>query len=613
MIDSSSDRCMARLHEVEAIDYFLAKELAGDSELMFHIVLALNWAVRQGHSCLDLSGIAERLLWHDPENDKPGYQFPTQAEITAELEQHPLLPNENGQLVYEQGRLYLRRYWQMESELAVAIRERVLFSPLPQEQLDLARDTIGKLFPDFPLNQRSSMDLFPETDWQAVAVINALGRRLSIISGGPGTGKTFTVTRLLAMLQTLADNELHIAMAAPTGKAKQRLQESIVKAKGQLADAGFDSTTLEAIPIEAQTIHRLLGVRPDSTQPRYHQRNLLPVDLLLIDEVSMVDLSMMTWIIRALPEQATLILVGDANQLPSIGVGSVLSDLVIDPHPGYSEQSTKLIQQLSGYQVPLADVDSGDHISFLYKSHRFDGKGEIGQLANEVINLKADQSWQRLQNFQLETFDFDHSLAELSYVPLEQFEAWLEWAVANYYQPLSVAADLESAFRQLSRFRLLAPTRVGEWGVETLNQRIEELLGITNPVIKPGHHYHGRPIMITRNHHGLRIYNGDIGLIWQDESGKLTAKFQQDEEIRTINLGLLPEVETVYAMTIHKTQGSEFGHVAMLVTEQASRLLSSELLYTGITRAINHCTIASAEAEWKSGVSQSTKRFSGLS
>jgi len=617
MIDVTSSRCMARLHDIEAIDYFLAKALhrtlGSDSETLFHLLLAMHWMLRQGHACLVYADIADRLLWTDSDSGKAGYRFDDVHALESCLQKLDLKAESGKPVVLECGRLYLRRYWRFETELAEAIRSRVQPQPLSQDELVVARETLTRLFPKAPIDTPVGSNQAGETDWQAIAVANALNRRLSVISGGPGTGKTYTITRLLATLQSIARGQLRIAMAAPTGKAKQRLLESIADAKIKLAGEGLSPPVLNSIPEDANTLHGLLGIRSNSTRLMHGPDNPLAIDLLLIDEVSMVDMPMMTRVLRALPDSAKLILVGDANQLPSIAVGSVLSDLVKIPHPGYSAATAETIADLTGYRVPCVSSTSQDYISFLYRNHRFDGKGGIGLLANEVINLDADSSWKRLQTALVgDDLGDNASQEQLAYVAPESMGDWLEKAVEHYYHQIGTAPDIESAFEHLTRFRVLVPTRVGELGVETLNNKIEGLLALRNPEIKSGRHYHGRPIMITRNQHALKVYNGDVGLVWRDESGLLKAWFEQEGKIRSINLGLLYEVESVYAMTIHKTQGSEYGHVAILLPDQPGKLLSPELLYTGITRAKKRCYIGAAEAVWRSAMEKRMVRNSGL-
>ncbi|WP_207061846.1 exodeoxyribonuclease V subunit alpha [Motiliproteus sp. SC1-56] len=596
------EQCLGALADVEAIDFFLARELerqfGAPCPERFHLWLALHWALRQGHSCLDLAGIAGRTLWADGGADepRPGYAFGPLPALRALLAGLDLSPEADRPVVVEGDRAYLRRYWRFETELAMRLRQRMRAVRLQPGQLQRARRLLSELFPNPPGGEQS------ETDWQAVAVANALVHPFSVLSGGPGTGKTYTVARLLATLQRLADQPMRIALATPTGKAKQRLQESIAGAKTQLAASGVDADLLKAIPEQAHTLHSLLGVRPNSIRLRYDADHPLPVDLLLIDEASMVDLPMMTRVLRALPDTARLVLVGDANQLPSIAVGSVLADLAPLPHPGYSAAAAESIRTLVGYSVPVANEGGQDPVGLLRKSHRFDGEGGVGRLAEAVINLDAAASWRLLSEAGPE------GNGQLSLTQEPDLGAWVADVVERYYRPLLKAPDLDAAFACLDAFRLLVPMRRGPWGVEQLNEQIEQRLVRQ----QSGRHYHGRPIMVTRNHPALNLYNGDVGLVWRNAEGALEAFFREEAGLRRINLGLLPEVEPVYAMTVHKTQGSEFGRVALLLEESSARLLTPELLYTGITRAKKHCMVAAGEAVWKQALASRAQRWSGL-
>lgn len=410
-----------------------------------------------------------------------------------------------------------------------------------------------------------------QINWQAQAVQEALVRQVSVISGGPGTGKTYTVARLLVSLQAVNDTSLTIAMAAPTGKAKQRLVESINFAKSQLLKQGIDKALIDSIPDTAHTLHGLLGLRPNSYSAKHHKGNPLPIDLLLVDEVSMVDLPMMARLLDALPEHCKLVLVGDAEQLPSVAAGSVLAD------------------------IPSAAI------SYLHKSHRFEGQGGIGLLANCVMHNQAEKSWQVLLTNK-----------DLSLILEEEFQIWLEQMCDQYFLPMLKAKTLDEAFICLTQFRILAATRQGEMGVEGLNEQVERLLSRRSSQVRLGQNYHGKPVMVTKNHHGLGLFNGDIGIVWAAENGQLNVCFLQSQEVRKVNVGLLQDLETVYAMTIHKTQGSEFQHVALMVAPQAERLLSSQLLYTAVTRAKMTCSIKVSQSVWCKAVSNKTQRWSGL-
>ena len=390
---------------------------------------------------------------------------------------------------------------------------------------------------------------------------------------------------------------------------------------------------------------------------------------MLIDEVSMVDLPLMTRIFRGLKDSAKVILLGDADQLPSVAAGSVLADIAPRPHGGYSlgnEQYLTQVCQLEAEQLNQyfsgnkqteqsqlsstnshsanthSDTNSSnvDYLSFLVKSRRFDGKGGIGLIANSVIQGDVNRSWQLLK---------DAHNQEPGQLVLAQGElaSWLAPLVKQYYQPIESCSHVSEAFALLAQFRVLCATRQGDYGVERLNEVIKSYLGKHNAPYQQNQQtlYHGQPIMINENDYRLGLYNGDIGILWRivDQAGKthLMACFEDSnlektalesktgestegaqQAIRQILPSRLPKFESVYAMTIHKTQGSEFSHVALVLSaseseqlnkqQRGSKLLSRELLYTGITRAKKQLTIAANKGVWQQGVSGQVKRHSGL-
>ena len=576
---------------LEAIDGFLAAQLCqslnsqcgGQSDnpndkqsgVLQHLIMALSKALRNGHSCLPLADIAGQTYWSSAVGEtragiaaapvietSPGYTFASFEVLMESAQRYPITADHGAPLVLENARLYLRRYWQYEQQVAQHLLQRMQIHPLTEQQQITADALLLKLF-------LASSE--PQVDWQAQAVKEALVRQVSVISGGPGTGKTYTVARLLVALQAVNEQPLTIAMAAPTGKAKQRLVESITLAKSQLLRLGIDAALIDSIPDTAHTLHGLLGFRPNSHATKHHQGNPLSIDLLLVDEVSMVDLPMMARLLDALPERCKLVLVGDSEQLPSVAAGSVLAD------------------------IPASAI------SYLHKSHRFDGQGGIGLLANHVMLNQAEQSWQVLLTNK-----------DLHLIPEDGFQAWLEQMCDQYFVPMLKAKTLNEAFECLTQFRILAATRQGDMGVEGLNEQVERLLSRRLSQIRLGQNYHGKPVMVTKNHHGLGLFNGDIGIVWAEENGQLNVCFQQGQKVRKVNVGLLQDLETVYAMTIHKTQGSEFGHVALIVAPQAERLLSSQLLYTAVTRAKVTCSIKVSEYVWRKAVGNKTQRWSGL-
>jgi exodeoxyribonuclease V alpha subunit len=591
-----------QLEGIEAIDPILAGELAAaighaDDELLFYSIMALTHALRAGHSCLQIEALAGHHHWRAQEQGgKSGYPFPPLEQWLDHLNQFPLSPENNQPLVFELNRLYLRRYWQFEQEVAEHLR-RMMDAP-PTISITEGQQVLTQLFP-----RPTPVDEEPVIDWQHLAVANALGRAFSIIAGGPGTGKTYTITKLLIALQHLHQiAPLTIALVAPTGKAAQRLTESIQKAKANMLQNGIDPALLTQVPEQAATLHRLLGVRAHSPNFRHNQHHPLEVDLVLVDEVSMIDLPLMARLLRALKPEARLLLIGDADQLPSVAAGSILADLAPKPHPGYTLETTERLKQLTGIELPPSEQGC-NYLTLLQHSRRFDGDGGIGQLAVQVIAGHAAQSRQQLKQGSAET----HLSTETD------LNHWINQLTEQFYRPLFAAKTIDSAFAILAAFRILTATRSGPQGVETINQQIEAHLRHLGLIDSASTIYHGRPILVTENHYGHQLYNGDIGLIWRREDGTLQAAFSDQEgNIRWFSPSRLPKVESVYAMTIHKTQGSEYQHVAMVLPDYESPLLSRELIYTGITRASCMLSVWSSKSIWNMAVKKRVERFSGL-
>ena len=624
----SFGHCQRMMSGLLPIDYFLAKSLTPDcyfnqgyfnqaqhaeaSLTVFQAILQLSLSLREGHACLPLSVIAGQqfgAVSHDQDVlEKAGYCFPPIDTLIALFSQTNFAQSDKHPVVYADQSLYLRRYYAFEQSLQTLIKDKKTTFSSRFSPADTA-SCIRALFPE-----NSADENIGEIDWQKVAVANALQQGFSVIAGGPGTGKTYTVTKLLAALLMLhktpsTNEDLAIALVAPTGKAAQRLSESLVQAV-----AGFkgliDDDILSKIPTQAQTIHRLLGVIPNQPKFRHHPQNRLACDVLLVDEVSMVDLALMQRLLSALPATTQVVLLGDADQLPSVEVGSVLSDIAPWPYPGFSAENQQYLEQVTGYKhLPVTNDQPADHCVFLIKSRRFDGKGGIGLLAQSVISGNSRASWQLLHN--------DAHKETLNYIsPSSDAEQTTHIIplVQQYYLPLFSATTISECFNAFAQFRFLCATRQGNYGVERINSDVENYL-VNKAVIPHGQAlYQGKPIMITANHYGLGLYNGDVGMVWLNETGHLQVAFEKaNGEYQWVLPSKLPEFEAVYAMTIHKTQGSEFSHVAMLLPEQAdNKLLSRELLYTGITRAKKQLSITCHENVWNKAVAAKIKRFSNL-
>ncbi len=641
---------------IEPIDYFFAREVcalfksynSSEQETIFHLLMALSESLRIGHTCLPIAAIALNHYGYLSDDfgvvKHHGFVFPAEDLINCLLTKVDISESANHPVVYTNNKLYMRRYFNFEQQVFNTILLKASDS-LPDNNVDSIpnhlvfneesiKQCISLLFSsENPVNF-PSQDETQTIDWQKIAVANALNKSFSVIAGGPGTGKTYTVTKLLAALVYLnqqaddfkkdsinhSSKSLKMALVAPTGKAAQRLSESLINAingfKGTIND-----DVLNAIPTQTQTIHRLLGVIPNNPNFRHNENNLLNIDVLLIDEVSMVDLAMMARIFRALPVHCKVILLGDADQLPSVSAGSVLNDIAPRPFNGYSIENATYLKNVAQSVVPTLakrtkkQINTNtqsvvDYVTFLTKSRRFDSDGGIGLLAKSVISGKYDESWSILNQS-----NGENQVSHLQHDTMD----WIPLLVQQYYVPLFSSNNVTEAFNLLTQFRILCATRSGEQGVEKLNELVTTILIEKNIIRRDDIMYHGRPIMITENNYIQGLYNGDIGFLWQHESGHLMAVFEDsnssdDHSHKWIMTSKLPSFETVYAMTIHKTQGSEFNHVAMILPNQKdNRLLSRELLYTGITRAKNELSIATSARVWRQGVETNVKRYSGYS
>lgn len=554
-------------------------------------------------------------------------------------------------LVLVGHRLYLRRYFRYERQVETAIRRR-LDRLLPLDE-SLFRHALAALFPDHKQGDGP--------DWQKIACAMAARSAFSVITGGPGTGKTTTVVRLLALLQSMAlgkntGRPLQIRLAAPTGKAAARLRESIASAIDKLPAFVQNHAGLKAsIPNEVTTLHRLLGSRPDSRRFRHDDRHPLPLDVLVIDEASMVDLEMMAAVLQALPPHARLILLGDKDQLASVEAGAVLGALCRRAEGGHFLPATReWITRLTGETLAneLEDPQGtalDQHVSMLRWSYRFDGHSGIGQLARAVNagDRTAMQSvWSRRHAdlFRLDLDSLDGPAWEG--LVLGERETGDALGLARLFRAITEERpDLEAdkadfdvwagrVLKLQSDFQLLCALRHGPYGVNGMNQRIESLLRRKGLIDPSSMWYAGRPVLVTRNSYSLGLMNGDIGLTLpypmphREPAEKRAGQNGEFDEfvwglrvafadgaggIRWILPSRLASVETVYALTVHKSQGSEFTHCALLLPETLNPVLTRELLYTGITRARSRFTlICPAKGVDELAAEKRVQRSSGL-
>ena len=554
----------------------------------------------EGHVCIHLQQIP-MLTMHWPESLKLILTGLNEEEQQRQLLDQHILGDGSSltPLVLDKQRVYLYRYWRYECDVASDLRQRARPTLLDWAGL---KEQLDSLF----MSAESP-------DWQRVAAATAVTQRLAIISGGPGTGKTTTITKMLAIylqrqLMINPDYSPVIKLAAPTGKAAARLSESISAARDTLQ---LEPALKSKIPDQGTTLHRLLGARPHQGGFKYHQDNPLHLDLLVVDEASMIDLPMMAQLLSALPPTARLILIGDKEQLASVEAGSVLGDICTAPeNVGLSEMMSQLLFDtchVGQSQVALGH-SFADSVALLKKSYRFTADSGIGALSR-AVNSGDSELVKKTLNEGFSDITFITSALESNTALIaHMFEKY-----ADYFQQVKSGASPEDVLSAFSRFQVLCGLRKGILGIETLNQVFEKEAEKNGYIQMVGRWYAGRPVMITRNDAALNLYNGDIGIALPDkETGLLKVWFSQAAELVSYSTSRLPQHETVFAMTVHKSQGSEFDDVTLVLVDDA-KVMSRELVYTGITRAKKFCTLFGSNKAIFQSTKQPTIRMSGLS
>ena len=526
-------------------------------------------------------------------------------------------------LVLADEYIYLYRFWHFEMVVADRIHARLLNARQVDSRFTHDLDT---LFEPSDAN-----------DWQKIACALAAIGRFTLVTGGPGTGKTTTVLRLLALLQLQAvrghDEPLHLRLAAPTGKAAARLTESITH---QIATLPVDEAIRNTIPARVTTVHRLLGSTPHSRRFRHDASNPLDLDVLVVDEASMIDLEMMYNLLQAVPAHAQVIFLGDKDQLASVEAGAVLGELCRDAAAGlYTPDTLEQLKTLCGQAIDtrgltVAQPDSqplAQRTVMLRQSRRFGTDSGIGQLAGAINRMDAD-GVRALLTAHNEDVDYVDQRGSFD----QDLEALLRTGFADWLAELAsrpAGSDINelayqrwaaSVLEAFDQFRVLCAVRDGPYGVHRLNQLAERVLAAALPQRPDQPWYEGRPVMVTRNDYGLGLMNGDIGVALRvphpKEGDVLRVAFPDNDSpgaLRFVLPSRLTAVETVYAMTVHKSQGSEFDRVALVLPDQSSPVLTKELLYTGVTRARNRVTLmAPTETVLWKAITQQVSRNSRL-
>ena len=584
-----------------------------DEALLMGAVLASHFTT-EGSSCVDLKQYANKLFPSVVQEGIESLSCPSYSSWLTSLQNCQIVgqPGDYTPLILDKHRLYLYRYFYYEQQLATKI---CLLSQMPSQSINhrILEESLSRLFPN-TLN-----------DSQKIATRTAMLHHFCIISGGPGTGKTTTVVKILTGLLEQNPN-LNIALAAPTGKAAVRLQEAVTQT---LTHLNCTPAIKAAIPEETYTIHRLLGSRPTSPYFHRHADNILPYDVIIVDEASMIDLALMAKLVQAIPKTARLILLGDKDQLASVEAGTVLGDICeagIDRGQGSGErgQETREINTVSNHYSQTTvknnpflhsrlklqrNFSLEKSIVLLEKNYRFGEDSGIRALAQAVKEGQGEKALQILQSENYPDVSW-HSINPSNNLPPDL----LDQIVVHFSACLENESPLE-ILQQFDRVKVLSATRHGRYGVIQVNRQIETELSKKGLIQIGVRWYHGRPIMITRNDYRLSLFNGDVGIILGNIAGyqKLQAFFPSNKgQFRTLMHYRLPEHETVYAMTIHKSQGSEFDNVLMLLPDQISPLLTRELIYTAITRARQSVKIWGNESVFLTACSEKISRSSGL-
>jgi exodeoxyribonuclease V alpha subunit len=543
--------------ELESVDRRVAHEILRGwphvNPLVSDTVATLHKEIRQGHAYLDLNEHAVDLI----------DVFKHWSAVGIGMDGKPLVLD-------SKGRLYLHRYWQYEQQLAAALVQRSA-APSCSYLKQHVETVLSRLMPNIE-----------QFDLQRHAVEQSLGCRLSIIVGGPGTGKTWTVLRLIASeIELRGDDSVRVAIAAPTGKAAARMTEAIQQGLNQL---DMDEKLKRNIPKFATTLHQLLGASKDLSQFRFHSKAPLGLDYLVIDECSMVDLAMMVRVLEALPETASLVLLGDPDQLASIEIGSVLAEL--------RQLPTRLITKSNN----TTNVPVVQRMFELKHARRFDAQGTLA-LALEAVREGDISKWQSA----LKTSD---ALRIVNPAPAQRLSQIAEAA------ELQKHTNLDEAFKALSQCSILTALREGDFGVSGINTYVRKAIGYGR--LLGGQFLQGEPIMLLRHLPRRQLVNGDIGIAWinNNEWGVMFEKGQGERFF--VPATELPIHQSAWAMTVHKAQGSEFERVVIILPDQIYPLMSREWLYTALSRARKSALIVGRDGIVESVFAQSAKRRSGL-
>lgn len=690
---NSSTQCQHALLDIEAIDYFFAKQIMSVHQQyakvfdepvnaqIFHVLLGLSYELRQGSLCLSIDQIGGQVCWADEHevytsmnettnlNIKAhsgqihtGFQFADAKTLYFLLKEFINTLPKGEFLVLQNKKLYSKRYWQYEMDLCKFIAEKVSVNVLKDRRTyvkkhkDRVKLAMQSLFISRIFDENS-------IQWQQLAAINALYSPLSILTGGAGTGKTYTITRLAILLSFVLSIDVNkIEMIAPTGKAANRMLVSLQKEIDTLLQSklpkALRNISLKLQSIVPKTINSLLKTHPLTGKPKFSQEFTLPEKVIILDEASMVDISLMDKLIKAIGDDCQLVLVGDPNQLPSVENGSLLADLVAHPASQMNIQRWQDMvddfedlaaasryahthifskQTDTSYPSDLIVNKGFNLVNRLYHSKR--STASINQLADAILkgdaqmaSEAAHQSQGKIEFVDVYTPALTISKTHSTFKSIQAFiDHMVQTEIIANYAALFNADSPEQAFIALNQYALLTPFRQSVFGTILLNQTIERLLAQRYPQVRLNTYYVGKPIVITQNDYRLSLFNGDVGIIWSTEKEKILPQEQELSALNTdsissryiacfnTNNGVvahpiynLPSHELNYAMTVHKTQGSEFSHVDFLLPDGNQTFLTKQLIYTAVTRAKNSLRLLGKNSTFARAINTKAKRISGI-
>lgn len=519
------------------------------------------------------------------------------------------------------GKLYLQRYFVYENQVLEKIKEfsKNEFREERKSKLIKQKEFILQaISKDVDILSYADIE---KVDWQAIASIMGVLNNITFITGGPGTGKTTTVAKILSLLKRIEGEEIRIALTAPTGKASTRMKESLLNSVKEHKELEIDKLVEGSEPF---TIHRLLGANLNSPFFKHNKDNPLPYDVVIVDESSMIGLALFAKLITAIPSTSRVIILGDSEQLASVDAGTLFGDICLSQTENenrFSEEDTAFFNSLVNSKrksyLPFLDSYKVLNANFvrLKKTYRFDNASELGDFTKAIIEGNKEEVAKLFENKDAKSLKIDD----------EYNESFLK-NFALGYKAYIEEKDISKALKNINNCRVLCAVKQGEQGVYAINDKIKSILKNEykgqNDFFNPnGEFYHNQLIIVTKNQQDLNLFNGDVGLIRKGEDEKLKVNFSIVEEkkgvvtesVRTISPGFIESCETVFAMTIHKSQGSEFNEVLVILPKKKeNRLLTRELVYTGITRAKNCAYVQTSSEVLLTAVDKGVDRVSGL-